>query len=81
MQSPPFSFLPEERRYAMAQGRGNWSGALGFVLAAMGSAVGLGNIWRFSYITDENGGAAKSGRSFTGGGSSFFASSHRLRLR
>ncbi len=42
----------------MAQSRGNWSGTLGFVLAAMGSAVGLGNIWRFSYITGENGGAA-----------------------
>ena len=42
----------------MAQSRGNWSGTLGFVLAAMGSAVGLGNIWRFSYITGEYGGAA-----------------------
>ena len=42
----------------MAQGRGNWSGTLGFVLAAMGSAVGLGNVWRFSYITGEYGGAA-----------------------
>ena len=38
--------------------RGNWSGTLGFVLAAMGSAVGLGNVWRFSYITGEYGGAA-----------------------
>ena len=42
----------------MEQGRGNWSGTLGFVLAAMGSAVGLGNVWRFSYITGEYGGAA-----------------------
>ena len=42
----------------MQQGRGHWSGTLGFVLAAMGSAVGLGNIWRFSYITGEYGGAA-----------------------
>lgn len=38
--------------------RGHWSGAVGFVLAAMGSAVGLGNIWRFPYITGEYGGAA-----------------------
>lgn len=30
----------------------------GFVLAAVGSAVGLGNMWRFSYIAAENGGAA-----------------------
>lgn len=42
----------------MADGRGNWSGTLGFVLAAMGSAVGLGNIWRFPYIAGENGGGA-----------------------
>lgn len=45
-------------RMATAQGRGHWSGTLGFVLAAVGSAVGLGNIWRFSYITGENGGGA-----------------------
>ena len=38
--------------------RGNWSGALGFILASMGSAVGLGNVWRFPYITGEYGGAA-----------------------
>jgi NSS family neurotransmitter:Na+ symporter len=29
-----------------------------FVLAAIGSAAGLGNIWRFSYVAGENGGAA-----------------------
>jgi NSS family neurotransmitter:Na+ symporter len=36
--------------------RGSWATGLGFVLAATGSAVGLGNIWRFPYITGENGG-------------------------
>ena len=36
--------------------RGSWGSGLGFVLAAAGSAVGLGNIWRFPYITGENGG-------------------------
>ena len=38
--------------------RGQWGSKLGFILAASGSAVGLGNIWRFPYITGENGGAA-----------------------
>ena len=38
--------------------RENWSSPLGFTLAAVGSAVGLGNMWRFSYMTAENGGAA-----------------------
>lgn len=36
--------------------REHWSGRLAFVLAATGSAVGLGNIWKFPYITGENGG-------------------------
>ncbi len=38
--------------------REQWGTKLGFVLAAVGSAVGLGNMWRFSYLTAENGGAA-----------------------
>jgi NSS family neurotransmitter:Na+ symporter len=38
--------------------REQWSSRAGFVLAAVGSAVGLGNMWRFSYLTAENGGAA-----------------------
>jgi len=38
--------------------REHWSGRAGFVLAAVGSAVGLGNMWRFSYLAAENGGAA-----------------------
>lgn len=36
--------------------REHWSGRLAFVLAATGSAVGLGNIWKFPYITGVNGG-------------------------
>jgi NSS family neurotransmitter:Na+ symporter len=40
------------------QTREQWSSRTGFVLAAVGSAVGLGNMWRFSYLTAENGGAA-----------------------
>jgi len=38
--------------------RGHWGSRIGFVLAAAGSAVGLGNIWKFPYMAAENGGAA-----------------------
>ncbi|MBN1480396.1 sodium-dependent transporter [candidate division KSB1 bacterium] len=38
--------------------RDAWSSRIGFVLAAAGSAIGLGNIWRFPYVTGQNGGAA-----------------------
>lgn len=38
--------------------RGQWGSSFGFIMAAAGSAVGLGNIWRFPYITGENGGGA-----------------------
>lgn len=37
---------------------GEWSSRMAFILAATGSAVGLGNIWRFPYITGEGGGGA-----------------------
>lgn len=38
--------------------QGEWSTRLAFIFAATGSAVGLGNIWKFPYITGENGGGA-----------------------
>ncbi len=38
--------------------RGAWGSRLAFVLAASGSAVGLGNIWKFPYVVGENGGGA-----------------------
>ncbi|MDA3799673.1 MAG: sodium-dependent transporter [Kiritimatiellae bacterium] len=38
--------------------REHWGSSLGFILAAAGSAVGLGNIWKFPYVTGENGGGA-----------------------
>ncbi len=38
--------------------RGNFGSKIGIVLATAGSAVGLGNVWRFPYMTGQNGGAA-----------------------
>ncbi|MFB6260403.1 MAG: hypothetical protein ABEK42_06900 [Thiohalorhabdaceae bacterium] len=42
----------------MSEQREQWQSTAGFIMAAVGSAVGLGNIWRFSYVTYENGGGA-----------------------
>ncbi len=42
----------------MRNTRAHWGSRLGFVLATAGSAIGLGNIWKFPYITGVNGGGA-----------------------
>jgi len=47
--------MSEESRSSI---HGQWSNRMVFILAATGSAVGLGNIWKFPYITGENGGGA-----------------------
>lgn len=38
--------------------REKWGSSIGFILATAGSAVGLGNVWKFPYLTGANGGAA-----------------------
>lgn len=38
--------------------REHWSGKFGFIMAAMGSAVGLGTLWKFPYVMGQNGGGA-----------------------
>ncbi len=42
----------------MEERRAHWGSSLGFVLAATGSAIGLGNLWKFPFITWENQGGA-----------------------
>lgn len=41
----------------LAEERGNFTSNLGFILAAAGSAIGLGNLWKFPYLTGQYGGA------------------------
>ncbi|HVJ49297.1 sodium-dependent transporter [Desulfitobacterium sp.] len=47
----------EETRSEIAQREG-FSSSIGVIAATLGSAVGLGNIWKFPYVTGQNGGAA-----------------------
>ena len=42
----------------MAQATNKWNSSFAFIMAMIGSAVGLGNIWRFSYVVYSNGGGS-----------------------
>lgn len=41
-----------------SENRGSWSSNFGFILATAGSAIGLGNLWKFPYLVGKNGGGA-----------------------
>lgn len=50
-------FWGKEKNFTMEKKQNHFSGQLGFVLAAAGSAVGVGNLWRFPYLAAKDGGA------------------------
>ena len=43
---------------SQSSNRAHWSSTFGFIMAAAGSAVGLGNLWKFPYLVGQNGGSA-----------------------
>ena len=50
--------MSQQTTSASAPARAEWTGQFGFIISAIGSAVGLGNIWRFPGVAYENGGGA-----------------------
>lgn len=50
--------MSQQTAASTAPARAEWTGQFGFIISAIGSAVGLGNIWRFPGVAYENGGGA-----------------------
>lgn len=50
--------MNSQKKTTATSRRDHWSSRLGFILAATGAAVGLGNIWKFPYMAGANGGSA-----------------------
>ena len=47
-----------KREFQNMEKRETWGSSFGFIMATIGSAIGLGNVWKFPYITGMNGGGA-----------------------
>ncbi|MDR3398658.1 MAG: sodium-dependent transporter [Pandoraea sp.] len=56
--APPAATTPAAPGASATAGRATWGSRLGFVLAAAGSAVGLGAVWKFPYVVGMHGGGA-----------------------
>lgn len=52
-----YNYLGSIKRERILENRPTWTSKYAFIVTAIGSAVGLGNIWRFPYIMGQNGGA------------------------